>query len=221
MTEHTVLFEDHDIVVTVKPAGIDSQASKNGNDMVARLVAHTGAEIYPVHRLDRGTVGVMVYAKTKSAAASLSAAFAENKTEKHYLAVTVGEPEEEIGTYTDLLYHDAKKNKSYVVTRKRSGVREASLSYSVVGTVDADGVMASLVKIKLHTGRTHQIRVQFASRKTPLVGDTRYGGVKIMGCGEPALACVSLAFPHPTSGERMTFTYNPAGGVWELFGTAL
>lgn len=218
MTEHNILFEDHDIVVAVKPAGVDSQSSGNGRDMITVLAAHTGTQIYPVHRLDRGTVGVMVYAKTKSAAAALSASFAENKCGKSYLAVVVGVPAEASGTYIDLLYHDARKNKSYIVSRKRSGVREASLSYSVADTADADGGTLSLIKIKLHTGRTHQIRVQFAHRKTPLAGDTRYGGAKLAGGAAPALACVSLSFPHPVSRETMTFTYTPSGGVWDIFG---
>lgn len=219
MTTPAILFEDASVIVTVKPRGLDSQTTAGGADMVSALAAHTGGEIYPVHRLDRGTVGVMVYAKTKAAAAALSDAFANSKADKRYLAVTVGVPEESEGTYTDLLYHDARKNKSYVTSRKRSGVREASLSYSVVDTATEGGYTLALVGIKLHTGRTHQIRVQFASRKTPLLGDARYGGIKLPGCGsDPALACVSLSFPHPDNGEYVTFSFKPSGGVWDLFG---
>ncbi len=218
MTAPVILCEDRSVIVTVKPRGLDSQSTTGGADMVSALAEHTGGKIYPVHRLDRGTVGVMVYAKTKAAAAALSDAFANGSTDKRYLAVTVGVPAEAEGTYTDLLYHDAKKNKSYVTSRKRSGVREASLSYRVIDTARSGEHTLALVAIKLHTGRTHQIRVQFASRKTPLLGDARYGGVKLSGfAGEPALACVSLSFPHPDTAESMTFTFVPSGGAWELF----
>lgn len=214
-----ILFEDKSVVVTVKPVGTESQASKSGNDMLSLLSEHTGCTVYPVHRLDRDTVGVMVYAKTEKAAASLSGAFANGKTDKRYLAVTLGSPTEKEGTYKDLLYHDAKRNKTFVVDKKRGGVKEASLSYSVIKALDREK-SPTLVSIKLHTGRTHQIRVQFASRKTPLYGDARYGG-KVEGTNKMALACVSLSFPHPESGESMTFTHSPEGGIWDSFSEVL
>lgn len=215
MTAPHILFEDGHVIVAVKPSGVESQTSADGMNMIALLSAHAGAQIYPVHRLDRGTEGITVYAKTKLAAAALSEAFASAKTDKTYLAILCGTPSESEGTYEDLLYHDQKRNKSYVVDRKRAGVKRASLSYV---TEDArDGL--SLVSVKLHTGRTHQVRVQFASRKTPLLGDVRYGGARHEGIakGAFALASVSLSFPHPATGETMTFTHTPSGGAWDIF----
>lgn len=219
MTPPLILFEDSHVIVAIKPTGVESQASAGGNDMISALASHTGGDVYPVHRLDRGTEGIMVYAKTSAAAASLSRAFANGETEKRYLAVTVGAPEADKGDLTDLLWHDVRKNKSYVVARKRGGVKEARLSYRVAAKATAEGHELALISVVLHTGRTHQIRVQFASRKTPLLGDTRYGGVKLPAYGgDPALASVSLTFPHPVTKKPISFTYAPNGGVWELFG---
>lgn len=217
MTSPHILYEDGHVIVAVKPAGIESQSSKDGSDMIAILSAHTGTQIYPVHRLDRGTEGITVYAKTQSAAASLSDAFASGATDKTYLAVLCGVPSEAEGTYEDLLYHDKTKNKSYVVDRKRAGVKRASLSYKTITSEDG----LTLVRVKLHTGRTHQIRVQFASRKTPLLGDTRYGGTPhpSVAKGAFALAAVSLSFPHPSKKEKMTFSIIPSGEVWKSFPT--
>ncbi len=212
MTEPIILLTDADVVVCVKPSGTDSQSSTG---LIAYLSAQTGGEVYPVHRLDRGTSGIMVYARTQKSAAALSEVFASGKTGKTYLAVTCGVPSEPSGTYTDLLYHDQRKNKSYVVDRKRAGVRSASLSYETLAVKDG----LALVRIKLHTGRTHQVRVQFASRGTPLLGDVRYGGEKHQGIekGCFALSSVSLSFPHPRSGETMEFSFTPAGGAWDIF----
>lgn len=216
-----ILYEDASVIIALKPAGVDSQTS-SGKNMVDILSEVTGSVIYPVHRLDRDTVGVMVYAKTSAAAATLSSAFSEGTVEKTYLAVTLGVPTEKEGTYRDLLYHDAKRNKSFVVDKKRNGVREAILLYSVVSVIPEMSVSPSenaalaLVKIKLQTGRTHQIRVQFASRKTPLYGDARYGG-KTPDSSKPTLACVLLSFHHPETGEKMTFEFTPHGGIWDKF----
>ncbi len=215
MNNIRTLYEDGDIIVIIKPAGVESQASKDGNDVLSIIKNASGAEFYPVHRLDRGTEGVMVYAKTQLAAASLSQSFASGETDKTYLAVLCGVPSEPSGELEDLLYHDRAKNKSYVVARKRAGVKRASLSYQVMDVQSSH----ALVRIKLHTGRTHQIRVQFASRKLPLLGDVRYGGEQ-SGCipkGCFALAAVSLSFPHPSTGRRESFSFQPSGGVWDVF----
>lgn len=195
-----ILHEDRDIVVCVKPVGALSE--KGG---MPEILAQSCAakEIYTVHRLDRAVGGVMVYAKTAEAAAKLSTAMGAGDFKKQYQAVVHGRPAEDRGIMRDLLFKDSAKNKSYVVKRMRKGVKEAKLEYSVIES-RAD---MSLVKITLHTGRSHQIRVQFSSRKMPLVGDVKYGSSR-KDCNI-ALWSASLAFPHPKSGERMCFSANP------------
>lgn len=199
-------FEDENIIVCLKPAGVLSQGSESGKNMISLLNEHfesTGqnCEAYPVHRLDRETSGLIVYAKNSRSAAKLSEQIAKNEIKKHYFAVIKGVPEEKEGVLKDLLFRDKQRNKSFVVKRKRSGVREASLEYKVVG--ESNGL--TLVDILLHTGRTHQIRVQFSSRKMPLVGDRKYGG----GSGSLALFAHTLEFCHPITGEQMKFSVLP------------
>ncbi len=212
-------FEDENIIVCLKPAGILSQGG-SGKDMISLLNEHfetTGqkCEAFPVHRLDRETSGLIVYAKNSRSAAKLSEQITKNEIKKHYYAVVIGTPEEKEGILKDLLFRDKQKNKSYVVKRKRAGVREASLEYKVIG--EKDGL--SLVDILLHTGRTHQIRVQFSSRKMPLVGDGKYGG----GSGNLALFAHTLELRHPVSGEQMKFSAVPDKEQypWNFFDTEL
>jgi 23S rRNA pseudouridine1911/1915/1917 synthase len=167
-----------------------------------------GAELFAVHRLDREVSGVMVYAKTPTAAAELSRQVADRSFKKEYLALVEGVPEEPSATLSDLLFKDSRKNKSFVVNRKRAGVKEAKLSYETVG--DRDG--KSLVKIELHTGRTHQIRVQFSSRKMPVLGDGKYGSS--VREKEIALASYRIKFKHPRTKESMEFSQLPSGTIW-------
>lgn len=206
-----VLFEDKNVIFAVKPVGVASQASSNGNDMIKLLSEHTKSEVFPVHRLDTATGGVMVYAKNKKTAAKLSAAFAENKTIKEYLAVVCG-CVPDFGEMTDYLWHDKLKNKSFSVKTERKGAKKAILSYEKL----ADGDGFSFVRVKLETGRTHQIRAQFATRGFPLCGDGKYGGKS----GYPmSLWCYKLTIPYPTDNETMTFTSLPHANVspWTLF----
>ncbi len=210
-----ILFEDKNIVVCLKPAGILSQSGE-GKDMISMLNGHfmqngENAEAFPVHRLDRETAGVMVYAKNSKSAAALSKQIEQNAVKKHYYAVVKGVPEEKNGVMKDLLFRDKQKNKSYTVKRMRKGVREASLEYEVIG----ENGGFSMVDILLHTGRTHQIRVQFSSRKMPLYGDGRYGG----GGGNLALFAHTLEFRHPVSGENLVFSDKPdmTAQPWNMF----
>ena len=200
-----VLFQDKFLAVCLKPPGVLSQDGPGGT-LPALLREQLGCEIFPVHRLDREAGGVMVYAKTSRAAGALSAAMQSFR--KEYLCIVRGRPAAAEGTYRDLLLHDKARNKSFVVSRMRGGVKEASLEYRVLAEKDG----ASLVRVRLHTGRTHQIRVQFASRGTPLLGDGRYGG----GSGDMALWSCALAFPHP-NGKMLAFQAPPEGAVWEAF----
>lgn len=200
-----ILIEDKHIAVCFKPAGVLSQNGE-GADMISMLNEHfaqngENAQAYPVHRLDRETAGIMVYAKNSKAAAVLSKQAEQNQIKKRYYAVVKGIPEEKSGVLKDLLFRDKQKNKTYTVKRMRKGVREASLEYEVIG--EADGL--SMLDILLHTGRTHQIRVQFSSRKMPLFGDGRYGG----GSGNLALFAHTLEFTHPVSGEKLVFSKKP------------
>ncbi|MBE6596662.1 MAG: RNA pseudouridine synthase [Ruminococcaceae bacterium] len=206
----TILHSDKDLLVCVKPCGTLSEKSEAENSLPAIIekeYAERGEKVtlFAVHRLDREVRGVMVYAKTPEAAKRLSATMGEGGFEKIYLAVTEKVLEEKDGVLRDLLFKDSKKNKSYVVDRMRRGVKEASLEYSLLGEADGRG----LYRIKLHTGRTHQIRVQLSSRGCPIVGDRKYGSRTE---GDTLLCSYKLSFPHPRSNKLMEFTYIPTDG---------
>ena len=205
-----IFYCDRDLLICRKPVGVLSQ-SDGKEDMVALLSAQLAAEgeksdIFPVHRLDRGVGGVMVFARSAAMAGKLTALVAERSFEKEYLALAPDVLETAEGVMEDLLYRDREKNKSFVVKRERKGVRLASLSYQVLRTVTVDEGTFSLVLVRLHTGRTHQIRVQFASRGMPLAGDSRYGGFR--GC-RLGLWSHSLAFPHPITGQPVSGLSEP------------
>ena len=193
------------MVACIKPVGLLSQAdSQGGESAVSRLETAFG-RIFPVHRLDKETGGVMVFARTQASAAALSQAVQENKLQKEYLALLPGMPETIEGELEDILFHDRMKNRTYVVDRLRKGAKPAKLAYRVLEQRDA-GV---LVRVRLFTGRTHQIRVQFASRKLPLLGDRKYGSREKVPM---ALWAWQLTLPHPKTGEEMTFAALPDVG---------
>lgn len=212
-----ILYEDSSVIVCIKPQGVLSQADKNGGEsMITRLETYTGGSIFPVHRLDKETGGVMVYAKTKSAAAALSRDIAEHRFTKEYLALVHGVPERKSDTLCDLLFHDRAKNKSYVVKRERKGVKKAELEYELLYTKEKDMEEYSLLRVKLHTGRTHQIRVQFAHRKMPLAGDKKYGArdsFSLLG-----LWAYKLDFINPETNKNTEFTALPQNYISAYFG---
>ena len=217
MEDVKILYEDKNITVCVKPPLVLSQQDEKGfADMVTILGEQTNVQHKCVHRLDFGVGGTMVYAKTDVAAAKLSASIQNRTFEKEYLAVIYGTPQEKCGVYKDLLFKDSKKNKSYVVDRVRKGVKEASLEYKVLDTKETEKGILSLVWIKLHTGRTHQIRVQFASRKTPLFGDGKYGSrtnEKVT-----ALWSYKLTFAHPLTKKDICLLSIPENEFpWNAF----
>ena len=189
-----ILFSDKQIVVCVKPVGLDSE-----QQVPDALKETLGGEIYPIHRLDKNVGGVMVYARTKQAAASLSKAVQEGTMVKEYVAMVHGTPPES-GDWEDLLWKDSKKNKVFVVKRMRGGVKKARLEFSRLTAGDE-----SLVRIRLHTGRSHQIRVQFSSRGFPLVGDHKYGSRDEKT--EPMLFSCKITFPY--RGQLQSFEKLP------------
>ena len=216
--ELKVLFCDEVILVCEKPVGVLSEpgSGKNLPELAAAWLLERGEapEVRTVHRLDKAVGGLMVLARTQAAAASLIAQIAAHRVEKEYLAVLRGVPEQDEAVLEDLLFHDSRTNKTFVVQRPRKGVREAKLSYRVVGRAGTPDQPLTLVRIRLHTGRTHQIRAQFSSRGLPLLGDLRYGSKATHG---PALFSCLLAFDHPVDGKRMRFALHPTGEPWTWF----
>ncbi len=186
-----ILFSDKGIVVCLKPVGLDSE-----HELPAALAEQLGGEIFPIHRLDKNVGGVMVYARNKAAAAALSKAVQDGTLVKEYVAKVHGTPPES-GDWTDLLFKDSSKNKVFVVKKERKGVKKARLEFQRQGE--------DLVRIRLHTGRSHQIRVQFASRGFPLVGDHKYGSRD--EASAPMLFSCCLTFPW--QGKQMRFETLP------------
>ena len=189
-----ILYSDRDIAVCVKPVGMDSE-----HDVPEKLAQQLGGEVYTLHRLDRNVGGVMVYARTKTAAAKLSGAIREGRVIKEYVALVHGTPPES-GDWQDLLFKDSRKNKVFVVDRQRAGVKPARLAFKRLKAGER-----SLVQIRLHTGRSHQIRVQFSSRGFPLAGDHKYGSRAEETT--PMLFSCRLTIPH--QGKEMVFSALP------------
>ncbi len=213
-----ILYNDKNIVVCIKPAGALSEGTDADRlpAMLSVRLSELGEDstcVFPVHRLDKETSGVMVYARTSSDAAALSEDIRKGSLVKQYLAVVHGTPQASSGTLTDLLFFDRARVKSFIVGKERKGVKKAVLEYTVLS--ERDGL--SLVSIRLHTGRTHQIRAQFSSRGLPLVGDRRYGAPKSEFQGV-ALLSRTLTFPHPNTRQMLTFTAPiPETLPWTLF----
>ena len=189
-----ILYSDRELAVIVKPVGLDSE-----QEVPAAIQDKLGGQVFPIHRLDKNVGGVMVYARTKQAAAALSKAVQEGTMVKEYVAMVHGAPPEE-GDWTDLLWKDSKKNKVFVVKRERGGVKKARLEFHRLTAGEN-----SLVRIRLHTGRSHQIRVQFASRGFPLLGDHKYGAKDT--APNPMLFSCCLTFPY--RGEMVRFEAMP------------
>ncbi len=210
-----ILYEDASITVAVKPPELLSEQTPDGKGFADLLAARNqNRYIGVIHRLDRGVGGVMVYARNPKAAAKLSAVVQAHEVKKEYLAIVHGVPDQKIGEWRDLLFHDRMKNKTYVVDRTRRGVKEAILSYEVLESREvAEYGMLSLVRVTLQTGRTHQIRVQFSSRGFPLLGDGKYGA---RDRSPIALCSHKLSFSHPDTKKELTFCKTPDGAPWEL-----
>ena len=208
------LYEDGDILIIHKPVGLLSAPSRDEENSASFLLREKGKDgfpVTPVNRLDRNVGGLMMLVKNRAAAAYFSSAVARHEEfVKEYLAVLEGSPDEKEGTLTDLLFKDSAKNKTFVVKRMRKGVKEASLSYRVLE--ESEGL--SLVLVRLHTGRTHQIRVQFASRRLPLYGDGKYGA---KGKDTPALYSHRLSFLDRKGNRQTLAALPPLAYPWSLF----
>ena len=178
-----ILFSDNDIVICVKPVGMDSE-----EEFPQALTEQLGGDIFTLHRLDKNVGGVMIYGRTKLSAARFSKLIQDGQLIKEYVALVHGTPPEE-GDLTDHLWKDSAKNKVFVVKRERKGVKKARLTYRVLRAGEQ-----SLVRVRLYTGRSHQIRVQFASRGFPLVGDHKYGSRD--EATAPMLFSCCLTFPY-------------------------
>ncbi len=199
-----LIYVDDAIVVCVKPSGLVSTDEPGGVPSLVRdALGDPKTQVRTVHRLDQVVSGLMVLARTAKAASELSRQIRENEFEKEYQAVVHGAPTEETGTLRDLLFRDKARRMTLVAQEMAKGVQEAVLDYQVLGTGD----QMTRVRVKLHTGRTHQIRVQFASRGMPLVGERKYS--QLEDPCEIALWSYRLGFTHPTTGEKMEFIHEP------------
>jgi len=209
-----ILLETKDYIAVVKPADTVSEQVGDGTGLGDLLAERNGGYIGVLHRMDRGVGGVTVYAKNPASAAHLSEAVREGKMKKTYLAVTEGIPESPEGELRDLLFYDRKRSKVFVVDRKRSGVKEAILRYRVLKTGIHPDTNAALALIEVHpiTGRTHQIRIQFASRRLPLLGDRKYGG---HGKGGISLVCHRIEIPADGENQAQMVCFEPSGEPWD------
>lgn len=192
-----IIYSDRELAVIIKPLEVDSE-----HQVPAMICEKLGGEVFAIHRLDLNVGGVMVYARTKQAAAQLSKLVQEGQLVKEYRCLVHGTPPEQ-GVLEDLLFKDSRKNKVFVVKKERKGVKKASLEYTRLTGSDP-----SILHIRLRTGRSHQIRVQFSSRGFPLVGDHKYGSRD--DAKAPALFSCRISFPW--KGEMKVFEAFPEWG---------
>ena len=222
-SELNILYEDNHIIVVLKPQMVacwpDESGDSNLFDCVKEYIKVTynkqgNAYLGLIHRLDRPTGGVMVFAKTSKAAARLSEQMRSGGFEKKYFAVLCGVPSKKRATLENYLRKNSVNNTVYVATFGEEGAKFAKLDYEVKATERG----LSLAEITLHTGRTHQIRVQTSAINCPVYGDMRYGGDKAVK-GKLALWAYSLKFSHPTTGELLRFVIEPPKdeNPWKLF----
>lgn len=199
-----LLYQDADLIVCIKPPRILSTDEPGGlPELLRQELGDMNSDIRTVHRLDRVVSGVMVLARNASAASELSRQIRDGEFHKEYLAVLHGTPQRSQGRLTDLLYRDKARRMTMVAKAPGKGIQEAILDYQILAHREA----LTKVRVQLHTGRTHQIRVQFASRGMPLVGERKYSTLEDP-C-EIALWSYRLEFIHPTTGKRMVFTHEP------------
>lgn len=216
----TIVYDDRQMLVCVKPTGVLSEAAdgKGMPDLLSAAYRQNGKPdfVAGVHRLDKNVGGLMVFSRQKDMTGKLVNQVAQRQMVKEYVAVLRGKLEPDDAVLEDLLFRDASHNKTFVVKRIRKGVRDAKLSYHKLAQTEHDGQTLTLVQVRLHTGRTHQIRVQFSSRQLPLLGDIRYGS-KDARC-DVALWATRLRLNHPKTNAPLCFTQLPPDQYpWNLF----
>ena len=215
----TILYADRDLVVVEKPAGMPAQPDPSGQTSLLEVLQKDAPTAHLVHRLDTPTGGVMVFGLSPKGTAGLSALVQDHEAFcKEYLAVLSTPPETSEGVLEDILYHDKRQNKAFVVESSRKGAKQATLTYRTLCTA-SDG--HALVLVRLHTGRTHQIRVQFASRGLPLCGDGKYGSRE--KCPFIGLWAHRLTFNHPLTGKSLSAISTPptTDAPWSIFASYL
>ncbi len=222
-TDIKLLYRDKYLTVCIKPQGVRSEGESTAGyadtaempSLIRAALNNENAYVGTVHRLDKNVSGLMVYSLDKGVTGRLTSAFAERTCQKQYYAAVIGKPENPSGVLTDLLFHDGRTNKTFVVKKQRAGVKKAELEYNSIGSVTfPDGRDGTILLVTLRTGRTHQIRVQFSSRGLPIYGDGRYGG----GSGGIWLFSAKLSFCHPITGEALIFSEMPEN---EMFREAI
>ena len=221
MRDIKILLNDSRLCAVFKPCGMPSQADKTGDtDLVSYLEKYLNTPLNIINRLDRPVSGITLFAKDGSPAAALSRDMQEGGFVKEYEAVLCGVPDKRNGIFTDFLFKDQRSNISRVVKEGVKGAKAAKLEYTVLDTVDDEEFETlSLVKIRLFTGRHHQIRVQFASRGVPLWGDAKYNAAFIRRRGRFAIALCAcgLKFRHPQTGETVELSARDTSGAFEKF----
>lgn len=214
-----ILYEDKDLLFCRKPTGIPSQPGPSGQPDLLTALSSSYPNIHLIHRLDTPTGGIMVFGLSQRATAKLGSLVQDHSLfKKEYLAVLSKRPQDDSGELRDFLYHDKRANKAYVTDSARKGSKEAILNYKIISTAE-DG--HALALIHLHTGRTHQIRVQFASRGFPLVGDGKYGSRE--KCPYIGLWAYKLSFDHPITEQNISCAAKPDISLfpWSLFSESI
>lgn len=215
-----ILFKSREFIIILKPCGVPTQSDTSGDDdamsITSRMLSEGGepSDLWLVHRLDRVVGGTLVFARSRESASALSALVGGAGMEKEYIAVVEGKAEG--GVLRDFLYKDAKKGKAFVVS-ERKGANEALLEYTPLAVIETEKGVRTLVKIKLHTGRFHQIRAQFSSRGMPIVGDGKYGSHDNKA-KFPALFARRLAFEIKGKRNEAFALPDLAEYPWSLFG---
>lgn len=218
-----IVYEDADIIICNKPAGIPSQSDRSfdadllGGVKTYRSERGDKGDTFIVNRLDKPVGGLVLFALNKRTAAALSAMTGEHSVEKCYYAVAGGVTEPK-GSFNDWLLKEPKANYSRTVPEGTAGAKKAALAYETLASKQIDGELYSLVRVRLYTGRHHQIRVQFAAHGHALYGDIKYnrafaGQKNVM----PALFAYTLSFNNPSGAERVSVGIKPSGGVWQEF----